>query len=292
LTFLQTEDIPIPRALLRIPGLKKPERLPQYLTDEQVRALSMDFENRLLRAIHPHQRRDANLDRAVFYLLWQGAMRKSEVEELRLEDLDLSHRRLTVRNGKGMVDRTVYLSDTVIRSLVTYLAVRGIGPTSHVFLYRNQPLCKDLVHTRMKAAGERVGVKLHAHRLRHTCATQLLNSGCPVTSIQKIMGHKELNTTMIYARAYDATVEADYFAAMDRVEQRLQLAGIPVTKEEPVGEEERSRLRTLAEQLFMPEMSFETRRNLALQMCSLLEMHAPVSLDWLPPPVLVKSTID
>jgi tetratricopeptide (TPR) repeat protein len=68
-------------------------------------------------------------------------------------------------------------------------------------------------------------VNVHAHRLRHTAATQLLNAGCPVTSIQKFLGHKKLNTTMIYARAYDRTVEEDYFAAMSRIEQRLELAG-------------------------------------------------------------------
>ena len=55
---------------------------------------------------------------------------------------------------------------------------------------------------------------MYPHKLRHTCATQLLNAGCPVTSIQKFLGHKKLNTTMVYARAHDHTVEADYFAAM------------------------------------------------------------------------------
>ncbi len=107
-----------------------------------------------------------------------------------------------------MKDRTVYLTVTTLHALEAYLAVRGPGPTDHVFLYRNQPLCKDLIHGRLKAAGERVGVKVYAHRLRHTTATQLLNAGCPVTSIQKFLGHKKLNTTMVYARAHDQTVEA------------------------------------------------------------------------------------
>jgi integrase len=58
-------------------------------------------------------------------------------------------------------------------------------------------------NTRLKASGQRVG----AVCLRHTTATQLLYAGCPVTSIQKFLGHKKLNTTMVYARAYDQTVE-------------------------------------------------------------------------------------
>jgi integrase len=47
-------------------------------------------------------------------------------------------------------------------------------------------------------AGERVGVKVYPHRLRHTCAMQLLNAGRRVTSIQKYLGHKELNTSSEY----------------------------------------------------------------------------------------------
>src|SRR5919108_6244935 len=110
--------------------------------------------------------------------------------------------------------------------------VRGPGPTEHVFLYRNQPLCKDLVPARIKTAGQRAGVKVYPHRLRHTAATQLLNAGCRVTSIQKFLGHKELSTTMVYARVHDQTVAEDYFAAMERVEQRLEIVPEPKQKTE------------------------------------------------------------
>ncbi len=216
------------------------------------------------------------------------------VEELRLEDLDLAGRRLSVRSGKGLKDRTVYLTASVIFALQEYLAVRGIGPSDHVFLYRNEALKKDLARSRIRDAGKRVGVKVYPHKLRHTTATQLLNAGCPVTSIQKFLGHKKLNTTMVYARAYDATVEADYFAAMSRVEQRLSLASQPpaaqasVEPEErnellalveepeeevntPVGENERAELLKLADQLAEPELSMEVRLDLVLLMRALLQ---------------------
>jgi len=51
----------------------------------------------------------------------------------------------------------------------------------------------------------------------------LLNAGCRVTSIQRFLGHKELSSTMIYAKAHDQTVAEDYFAAMEKVEQRIQI---------------------------------------------------------------------
>jgi site-specific recombinase XerD len=108
---------------------------------------------------------------------------------------------------------------------------RGPGFRNHVFLCRNAPPKKFSIHNRIQAARERVGVKVYPHKLIHTCATQLLNAGCRITSIQRFLGHKKLNTTMIYARAHDKNVTEDYFRAMERVEQWLNF--IPERKEEP-----------------------------------------------------------
>lgn len=236
LLFLQEEAYPIPQALLRIPSLKQPDPLPKYLTDEQVKKLRETIERSVLDAQQTNQRRQALLDRAIFYLLWQGGLRLGEVEELRLEDLDLPGQRLSVRNGKGLKDRTVYLTASINQVLQTYLAVRGDGSSDHVFLYRNAALARSFIGSRLKMIGAQAGVKVYAHRLRHTCATQLLNAGCRITSIQAFLGHKKLNTTMIYARAHDATVAEDYFAAMQRVEQRLDISTAP--KKEPQSENE------------------------------------------------------
>jgi hypothetical protein len=170
--------------------------------------------------------------------------------------------------------------------LERHLAVRGQGPTDHVFLYRNEALKKDLARSHIKDAGERVGVKVYPHRLRHTTATQLLNAGCPVTSIQKFLGHKKLNTTMVYARAYDKTVEADYYAAMGRIEQRLELVGQPAETQGLVGENERGQLRALAEQLFTPDLTSEARLEIAAHMCGLLDGSQATQVNWIPPPVL------
>jgi hypothetical protein len=57
--------------------------------------------------------------------------------------------------------------------------------------------------------------------LRHTFATQLVNAGCRVTTIQALLGHKRLNSTMVYARVHDQTVARDYFEAMAVIEERL-----------------------------------------------------------------------
>ena len=270
LGFLQEEGYSVPQALLCIPSLKQPEPLPKFLTDEQVRLLRDDFEDRATLAQGFRERRDALLNRAAFLLLWQSGMRLGEVEELRLEDLELSTRRLTVRQSKGMKDRTVFMTDTTIQAMQEYLAVRGPGPTDHVFLYRNQPVCKDLIRGRIKAAGERVGVKVYPHRLRHTAATQLLNAGCRVTSIQKFLGHKKSNTTMIYARVYDQTVADDYYTAMDQVEKRLELDSNLDKKSILLSKNTRDQLLILTEQLNEPILNTKKGLQIVMQMHQLL----------------------
>jgi integrase/recombinase XerC len=273
LRFLEDQDFVVPQALFRVPSLKQPDSLPKFLTDEQVRLLRDEFEARTARAGTPSQKRDALLDRAAFYLLWHGGLRLGEVEELELDDLDLPNRRLMVRKGKGLRDRTVYLTGTAVEAVRAYLDVRGMGRTNHLFLYRNEPLSKDLVRDRVKAAGRRVGVKAYPHCLRHTCATQLVNAGCPVASIQKFLGHKRLNSTMIYARVHDRTVADDYYAAMDRIEQRLYVGPPPQTA--PAGVSltgnEREQLLGLAVQLAEPNLPVGTRFELVDRMCLLLK---------------------
>ena len=157
-------------------------------------------------------------------------------------------------SSKGRKARTVYLTETAIHALQEYLAVRGEGSGDHVFLFRNAPLSKNIIRDRLKRAGGNVGVQVFPHRLRHTCATQLLNAGCRVTSIQRFLGHKELSSTMVYARAHDQTVAEDYFTAMARVEQRLEIVPVEQKAMEVVKVQEPEKLCQLIEQLEIPEL--------------------------------------
>ena len=60
------------------------------------------------------------------------------------------------------------------------------------------------------------------HRLRHTLATMLINQGMPIVSLQKFLGHQDINKTMIYARVHDNTVKEQFSKAMNQME------GIPI----------------------------------------------------------------
>ena len=222
LRFLQQRGYAVTAGLLSVRGLKQPDRLPRFLTDWQVRLVRDDLAERAAVARTPGRIRDSCLDLAAFYLLWQGGLRVCELEDLTLGDLYLQERRIIIRRGKGMKDRTVYLTATAATALEAYLEVRGPGTSDHVFLYRHKQMSKDLARCRMKAAGSRTGVKVTPHMLRHTFGTQLVNAGCRITTIQSLLGHRRLNSTMVYARVHDQTVANDYYAAMAVIEQQLE----------------------------------------------------------------------
>jgi hypothetical protein len=78
---------------------------------------------------------------------------------------------------------------------------------------------------RLRTYGERCQVFITPHQLRHSFATFLLNAGASITTVQSILGHKYIDTTLGYARVYDGTVAADYYRAMAQVESRLAQDG-------------------------------------------------------------------
>ncbi len=83
------------------------------------------------------------------------------------------------------------------------------------------------IHLRLLAYRREAGVSLSAHRLRHTFASDLLSADVPVTTIQKLLGHRWLETTQTYVLANDRQVQADYYAACQKLEgwQMLDSAG-------------------------------------------------------------------
>lgn len=224
LMFLKDDGFFVHPSLDAISRLKQAERLPRHMSKDQVLKLMNEIIASSESAGHKDKRRDAFLLRSIFYLLWQGGMRVGEVEGLKFSDVFIStghkNKRLFVRDGKWRKGRVVYLTDAVYASLKHYLKFRKVENAGEGFVFtRNgSQLRKGYICKALKAVGKRLNIQVVPHQLRHTFATQLLNAGCRVTSIQKLLGHRNLNTTMIYARALDTTVMKDYLDAIQIIE--------------------------------------------------------------------------
>jgi site-specific recombinase XerD len=213
LRFVEGRGQPIAAGVFRVSRIKEGQPLPRFLTDEAYQRL----EDRVLEDTAGGTR-DERLDRAWFYLLAHGGLRLSELCDLQMRDVDLVGQRLAVRGGKGDRDRIIPLSETAATTLREYLAVRGMAQTDHLLTLGQRPIKAELVQARLKRYGAAAEVEVSPHRLRHTLATRLLNVGMNIVSIQHLLGHEKLDTTMIYARVHDTTVERDFRQAMARLE--------------------------------------------------------------------------
>jgi site-specific recombinase XerD len=113
----------------------------------------------------------------------------------------------------------VYLSRQAEIALREYLAERPSVKSEYVFLsYLEEGLTTKSIHMRLVRYRNIAGIKITAHRLRHSFANDMLNADAPVTSIQKLMGHRWIESTQTYVMANDKQVCADYYAACAKLE--------------------------------------------------------------------------
>ena len=225
---LAERDQPVDQSVFRIRYIPRPESLPRHLSVEESQRLE-EFLHQRLNTTDPRLR----LENACLLVLLHSGLRAGECVDLRFQDLDMPGKRLVVRQGKGQRDRLVYLSDSTCQAIQTYLSAQGSQRRQNdlVWFQKNgKPISTEWLRDHVAQVGLAVGIEnLFPHRLRHTCATRLLNAGMDITRIQKLLGHETVNTTMIYARVQDATVEADYRRFTSRIErQQTPLSNTPI----------------------------------------------------------------
>lgn len=204
---------------------KRSVRLPVVLTPDEVAAV--------LASLH-------GVHWLIGGLLYGSGLRLMECLRLRVKDVDLGARQLTVRSGKGDKDRVTVLAEAVLGPLEEHLArrreqhrldlTRGSGAVylpdalhrkypsasrewawQFVFAaYRDAVLYggravrwhlhEKAVQRAMRVAIRRAGIDKPAscHTLRHSFATHLLQRGQDIRTIQELMGHSDVSTTMIY----------------------------------------------------------------------------------------------
>jgi site-specific recombinase XerD len=189
-------------------SLRMPKPLPLFLKDEHVDIFLKAVENRR--------------DKAIFMLMLRSGLRVAEVAELTLGAIEFQKGRLMVYSGKGSKDRIVYMSKDALKALVDYLQHRPRTQVKHVFLvergaYKGQVISVRGIQKRIEYYACRAGIKVSCHRLRHTMATQMLNAGAGLESIQDLLGHERIKTTQRYCKISNLKVQKDYYETMDRI---------------------------------------------------------------------------
>lgn len=143
-------------------------------------------------------------DHAILEVLYAGGLRVGEICSLRVEDLHLDQARVQVR-GKGDKERIVPLGRSAVEALERYLAIGrpGLMKTGQalqraLFLsVRGNALTRQWVWEMVRAASVH-GSKASPHKLRHSCATHMVEHGADLRSVQTLLGHADIATTQVY----------------------------------------------------------------------------------------------
>lgn len=132
--------------------------------------------------------------KAILTITYSVGLRVSEVVNLKIEDIDSKRMIIHIKNAKGRKDRIVPLSQNVLELLRNYFT--QYKPKE--YLFNGQTSLKYSPNSCNKIVKKYLGENYHIHQLRHSCFTNLLESGVDLRIIQKIAGHNNVKTTEIY----------------------------------------------------------------------------------------------
>ena len=183
--------------------MARPKKLPTVLTeDEQARLLAQPNPR------YPTGERNGTMLR----LMLNTGLRLAEVTALRWRDIDLTTGKLMVRQGKGAKDRTLWVGEGDIERLRGWRERQAAlcGQCEYAFTtLQGKPLGHRYVQRMVKryAAKAEINKNVSPHTLRHTFATDLYRETGKIRLVQKVLGHADLSTTMIYTHIFDEEVE-------------------------------------------------------------------------------------
>lgn len=148
---------------------------------------------------------------AIVDVLYSTGCRVTELVNMKFSDVDFVTNSIKIL-GKGKKHNTVYLNDAARLSLDDYLADRK-GDSEYLFISEYKPygqISTRSVEKIFSDFAKELGFKLTPHILRHTSATLALQSGMPITQVQKMLGHSSVNTTQIYAETSQEEVATSH----------------------------------------------------------------------------------
>jgi site-specific recombinase XerD len=172
-----------------LPYPKVPRKLPTILSREEVA--------RLIEAS------SSLFQRALLMVLYGTGMRRAEVAQLKIADIDSQRMIIHVVDGKGHKDRDLPLSPALLETLRAYW--RWLKPRTYLFPSRchrdcEQPISDKVIWLACTNAAKKAGIhkKSNPHLIRHSWATHLLEAGTDLRTIQLLLGHEDLEVTARY----------------------------------------------------------------------------------------------
>ena len=179
---------------------KKEKRIPLKLTkQDSLKLLELVYN-------YPYQYPFLRYrNHAIFSMFIFAGLRKQELLNLKYTDIDIDNLTIFIRQGKGNKDRIIPISFTLAQSLKRYCAERKRLNKTHPEFFSSLKGNMGFTVNGLKKVVEQMrnsfGMRFSAHKLRHTFATLMLEGGCDIYSLSRMMGHSDIKTTTIYLSA-------------------------------------------------------------------------------------------
>lgn len=182
---------------IKLPSVKKTRKLPIVLSKDEITKMMNS----------PCSLRH----RVMIAVLYSCGLRCSELRDLKIEHLDFSRKEILVRNGKGRKDRYLPMGEKLASILSYFIHIEK--PKEYLFKGRrhcnnierffpkvNRQYGNRSIQWIVQRAAKQAGIskQISVHTLRHTYATHLLEDGINLFTIQNLLGHARIETTMIY----------------------------------------------------------------------------------------------
>jgi len=181
------ENILGKRLFYNIKYSKVPKRLPTVLTKEEVKRLVECIANKK--------------HRLMIKMMYSAGLRVNELVNLKVKDFEFEKNYGWVREGKGKKDRLFIIAEKISKELKDWIKENELEYDSHLFKgNKNRKISTETANIIIKNAAKKAGIKknVHAHTMRHSFATHLIENGYSVNDVQSLLGHSKPETTMIY----------------------------------------------------------------------------------------------
>ena len=176
---------------IAMPSIKKESTLPVVLSKQECKELFKAprlFKHRFL-----------------LTFAYGGGLRMNELRLLKISDVDLHRKQVHIRLGKGKKDRYVVLSNLLAGKFEQYL--KEVEPRLYLFegLTAGEPMGERSIQYVINEAMAKTSIKkqVSMHTLRHSYATHLMEDGIDIHSIQRLLGHSDIRTTIVYLHVAD-----------------------------------------------------------------------------------------
>ncbi len=215
--YLVKKNIIIDNPMTLIQNPKTDKTLPKFLYKEELDTiLSIPDKNDII----------GIRDSLILELFYSTGIRVSELSNLKIKDINFSDKKILIL-GKGNKERMVLYGNTLDQILNLYLnksrKVLLNGETSeYLFINKkkhrlDENTIRIIIKDILKKSG--LNIKLSPHVLRHTFATDLLNNGADLRSVQELLGHENLKTTEIYTHITNERLKQIYINCHPRAKK-------------------------------------------------------------------------